>query len=601
MDYVWDAAYTIGLTSSPSLASIPVFPSHCQRDLHQYYEVDPEIIGAGSFAFIRRVKLLRCPSNNTGTKDASKSNQSRVCLSDNNIAFDQYYACKTIKKSKVYDRELFLREIYNLNRCQSKTYGIANNGNHAREKDSTSCCRNDNNCVIRLLDVLEDRWSVHIITELCEGGELFDYVRNEHERTGRGLRGKALSPLSSHADGLLDGDEIRCATVVCQILTALRFLHEDASVCHRDLKASNFVFVDRPSYVPGSLNLKLIDFGLSKFVGRSQEDSDYRKAIQYGMNAIARLDDAEPKTINDIMNIQEATSSSGILQTATTIWNAVKQSYFDASSNGNYSTTSNDDDGTVTVLEGEEGVNNSALQAPEDNSVTSDAGNVYPVYDRSQDDELYAKHYQYMTSEVGTPYYVAPEVLRQQEYACQAEMSTATDDGDEIHTNTEIGYTTKCDIWSVGVLAFLTLTGTFPVIGKDEQETIQKLMDPNLEVDFSDDQLWEQDSAGTENACLGKDKTVVLKGIRKQGHQEKPKISNAALRFCKALLQRDPEKRPTAQEALKFDWIVRHCDESSFSSSPSSSFNTCAVTIEGTTLQQQLPRLPSLSTSHHQP
>jgi len=47
-----------------------------------------------------------------------------------------------------------------------------------------------------------------------------------------------------------------------------------------------------------------------------------------------------------------------------------------------------------------------------------------------------------MTEKVGTPYYTAPEILR----------------GD--------GYGPECDMWSIGVIAYILLTGSPPFYAK---------------------------------------------------------------------------------------------------------------------------------------
>lgn len=601
MDYVWDAFYDVGLTRSPSLASVPIFPKQCQRNLYQYYEVDPEIIGQGSFACIRRVKLRRqqqhVPNNcATGSKgnngddddgdgddDSGNDKIAAASPSDDAAIHDRSYACKTILKSKLYDRELFLREVYNLNRCQSSN---KNNSN--------------NNCVIRLLDVLEDRSSIHIVTELCEGGELFDYIVKEHDRASKGLRGKALSPSSSHGDGISDGDETRCAAIVYQILTAVVFLHEEASVCHRDLKASNFVFVQKPSFVSDtSLTLKVIDFGLSKFVGKCQEESGCRKnGIQEDTNNGVKVPNGRKTDLDSTKSKADGISNneSSSSHQAFSIWGAIKASYFSETPVTHDCSTSDNDEVATEVA--------TNMAESEDDTIPATQASTNAT-ERMDDDEcdscdderlLYSKYYRYMTSEVGTPYYVAPEVLKQQQREDHQTQSTilsttpATNDDSHHNNNTSSGYTTKCDIWSIGVLAFFTLTGTLPVLGEDERDTVRKLMDPNLEVDFFDETLWEQQD-------------VVAEGTDNHDHddtgssnkQKKPKISNSALMFCKALLQRDPRKRPTAREALRLDWIATHCgNESALASSPSPLASTAITTEEAPHHRQRSP-LPSLS------
>lgn len=106
-----------------------------------------------------------------------------------------------------------------------------------------------------------------------------------------------------------------------------------------------------------------------------------------------------------------------------------------------------------------------------------------------------------LTTKVGTPYYVAPEVLVQDRYCC------------------------KCDVWSVGVIAYLVLSrGTLPYCGKDEQETCVLLRDPNLTCSFEPTATWSE-------------------------------WGNSAKFFCLALMQKDPVSRPSAREALELQWI----------------------------------------------
>lgn len=97
---------------------------------------------------------------------------------------------------------------------------------------------------------------------------------------------------------------------------------------------------------------------------------------------------------------------------------------------------------------------------------------------------------------VGTPYYIAPEVL-------------------------EGKYDEKCDVWSVGVITFIILCGCPPFGGQSDKiiyEAIKK-----GEVHFRQE-AWSN-------------------------------ISSEAKDFIKHLLITEPMKRPNAEEALKHDWL----------------------------------------------
>ncbi|KAK1294963.1 Calcium and calcium/calmodulin-dependent serine/threonine-protein kinase [Acorus calamus] len=89
--------------------------------------------------------------------------------------------------------------------------------------------------VIHLHDVYEDPEGVHLVLELCSGGELFDRIVTQARYS-----------------------EVGAAEVVRQIAEGLRALH-DASIIHRDLKPENCLFLNGDEHSP----LKIMDFGLS--------------------------------------------------------------------------------------------------------------------------------------------------------------------------------------------------------------------------------------------------------------------------------------------------------------------------------------------------
>ncbi|KAL0294010.1 UNVERIFIED_CONTAM: Calcium and calcium/calmodulin-dependent serine/threonine-protein kinase [Sesamum radiatum] len=97
--------------------------------------------------------------------------------------------------------------------------------------------------VIHLYDVCEDNGGVHLVLELCSGGELFDRIVAQERYSEAGA-----------------------AAVVRQIAGGLAALHR-AGVVHRDLKPENCLFLSKDEDSP----LKIMDFGLSSvedFTGR---------------------------------------------------------------------------------------------------------------------------------------------------------------------------------------------------------------------------------------------------------------------------------------------------------------------------------------------
>ena len=103
---------------------------------------------------------------------------------------------------------------------------------------------------------------------------------------------------------------------------------------------------------------------------------------------------------------------------------------------------------------------------------------------------------QKMHTILGTPYYIAPEVLKG-------------------------NYDEKCDIWSIGALTYIMLCGEPPFKGKSNNEIFMKIIKEPIKFN---PYKWNNLSENSKN-------------------------------FIRNLLNKDPNKRPTAMEALGHSWF----------------------------------------------
>ncbi|KAK7376680.1 hypothetical protein VNO80_02094 [Phaseolus coccineus] len=102
--------------------------------------------------------------------------------------------------------------------------------------------------IVEFKGAYEDLQNVHLVMELCLGGELFDRI------TAKGSY-----------------SESEAASIFRQIVNVVHACHF-MGVMHRDLKPENFLLANKDPKAP----LKAIDFGLSVFI---EEDKVYRELV----------------------------------------------------------------------------------------------------------------------------------------------------------------------------------------------------------------------------------------------------------------------------------------------------------------------------------
>jgi calcium-dependent protein kinase len=163
------------------------FMKFSKGDLYKKYKLSKKL-GCGAFSSVRRAK-----ERTTGADRA----------------------IKTLRRSKMSHEiniELFKNEVSLLRKM-------------------------DHPHILKIYDLIEDSKYYHIVTELCTGGELFDYIVN--------------------SEGI---SEATAAHIMKQILGVVSYCHRN-NIVHRDLKPENLLLVK-----PNDLTIKVIDFGTSALI-----------------------------------------------------------------------------------------------------------------------------------------------------------------------------------------------------------------------------------------------------------------------------------------------------------------------------------------------
>eukprot|EP00980_Cylindrotheca_fusiformis_P027545 scaffold21033_cov168-Cylindrotheca_fusiformis.AAC.2 len=179
-----------GNSSTRRDRSDPVMITDALADVRVKYHINPKELGHGHYGVVRK------------------------CMDRES---KEWFAIKSIRKSKVSKIEVLMREIQILKEVKHPN-------------------------IIALIDVFEDSKYLHLVTELCTGGELFDRIIAKTQ--------SAEGHFSEHD----------AAQLVRDILDAIAYCHDVKGIVHRDLKPENFLFLTEAEDAP----IKIIDFGLSR-------------------------------------------------------------------------------------------------------------------------------------------------------------------------------------------------------------------------------------------------------------------------------------------------------------------------------------------------
>ncbi|KAH8739172.1 hypothetical protein FG386_001039 [Cryptosporidium ryanae] len=336
--------------------------------------------------------------------------------------------------------------------------------------------------IAKLYETFEDYNSIYLIMELCNGGELFDRL--------------------SHVDCF---SERVAAHLIKQMLSAISYCHSKGIV-HRDLKPENFLFLNSRSEINCKHNLfdfksNPIDKKKSECGAFSQnrnecEDADYASSYYGRNNNHVRMSRSLPSSLthNQISYIEDRglfdyNKSDNLLCN-----NDVSRPLTDTGKNTLcYSRDLNGSEGDVRC----DGSGNlDKLPSLSASCNCFELNNPLKLIDFGLAKRI-TRTGGYLRTRVGTLYYIAPEILIGR------------------------GYDDKCDIWSIGIMTHILLSGTPPFTGNTDVEIIEKVKEGSIS--FSEP-VWDG-------------------------------ISLEAKDFLCKLLNKNPSDRISAFQALQHPWI----------------------------------------------
>lgn len=273
--------------------------------------------------------------------------------------------------------------------------------------------------VVHLFEVLEyiqeSKSTMFLILELVRGGELFDLI----------------SSSSSKAKSV-EETECMMRKFFQELASGIHYCHSNG-IAHRDLKPENLLVHTAPN---GECTLKIADFGLSAAFGPNSQAISDQDTVMDSVASPHNVDN------NDITSFASFNSRRNVPEKASPLKESINQIQALGSS-------------ALSLLTC--GAMEDVLCNPNINQV---------------EEEQPASPLRRMTSVVGSPHYVAPEIISQRDDGSRSskkKSSSSLSSGPAVskHRSGAAGYDgTKADVWSAGVILYAMLFRSLP-FGED--------------------------------------------------------------------------------------------------------------------------------------